>query len=126
MSSTRVTQRVKAARADIYRALLDPRAVARWMVPDGMTCHVHELEPREGGRLRISLTYEAPTGAGETTAHTDTYHGTFVKLVPDRFRAAEKERRRAARGKGSTGAARKPATSQAKRTPRSRPRARTR
>jgi uncharacterized protein YndB with AHSA1/START domain len=74
---------VNAARADVYRALLDPRAVARWMVPDGMTCQVHEFEPREGGRLRISLTYEAPTEAGKTTAHTDTYHGTFVKLVPE-------------------------------------------
>ncbi|HYD41632.1 MAG TPA: TfoX/Sxy family protein [Anaeromyxobacter sp.] len=41
-------------------------------------------------------------------------------------KAAEKERRRAARGKGSKGPARKPATSQAKRTPRSRPRAPTR
>jgi uncharacterized protein YndB with AHSA1/START domain len=33
--------------------------------------------------LRISLTYDVPTGAGKTTAHTDTYHGRFAKLVPD-------------------------------------------
>jgi uncharacterized protein YndB with AHSA1/START domain len=32
---------------------------------------------------RISLTYEAPTATGKTTAHTDTYHGRFVKLVPN-------------------------------------------
>lgn len=83
MSSTRVSRHVHAPRARVYRALLDPRAVARWMVPDGMTCQVHAFEPREGGRLRISLTYEAPAAAGKTTAHTDTYHGTFVKLVPD-------------------------------------------
>ncbi len=43
----------------------------------------HEFDPREGGSLRISLTYDAPTGTGKTTAHTDTYHGRFVKLVPD-------------------------------------------
>src|SRR5690348_7777908 len=48
-----------------------------------MTCHVHMFEAREGGRLRISLTYDAPTGTGKTTAHTDTYHGRFVKLVPN-------------------------------------------
>jgi uncharacterized protein YndB with AHSA1/START domain len=48
-----------------------------------MTSHVHEFEPREGGSIRISLTYNAPTGTGKTTAHTDTYHGRFVKLVPD-------------------------------------------
>lgn len=82
MSSTRISRRVNAPRARVYEVLLDPRAAARWMVPDGMTCLVHVFEPREGGRLRISLTYEAPTGTGKTTAHTDTYHGTFVKLVP--------------------------------------------
>jgi uncharacterized protein YndB with AHSA1/START domain len=53
------------------------------MVPTGMTSHVHAFEPREGGSLRISLTYDAPTGTGKTTAHTDTYHGRFVKLVPN-------------------------------------------
>lgn len=48
-----------------------------------MTSHVHEFDPREGGAFRISLTYDAATGAGKTTAHTDTYHGRFVKLLPD-------------------------------------------
>src|SRR5207249_9380760 len=37
----------------------------------------------EGGAFRILLTYDAPTAVGKTTAHTDTYHGRFVKLVPD-------------------------------------------
>ena len=51
------------------------------MVPTGMTSHVHTFDAREGGSFRISLTYDAPTGTGKTTAHTDTYHGRFVKLV---------------------------------------------
>jgi uncharacterized protein YndB with AHSA1/START domain len=42
---------------------------------------VHAFDAREGGSFRISLTYDAPTGTGKTTAHTDTYHGRFVKLV---------------------------------------------
>jgi uncharacterized protein YndB with AHSA1/START domain len=74
---------VNAPRAAVYRALLDAHAVATWMVPDGMTSHVHAFEAREGGSFRISLTYDAPTGAGKTMAHTDTYHGRFVKLVPN-------------------------------------------
>ncbi len=82
-SSTRHSQHVNAPRADVYRALLDAQAVAAWMVPSGMTSHVHEFEGREGGTFRISLTYDAPTGTGKTTAHTDTYHGRFVKLVPN-------------------------------------------
>jgi uncharacterized protein YndB with AHSA1/START domain len=74
---------VNAPRERVYRALLDARAVATWMVPLGMTSHVHVFDAREGGLFRISLTYDAPTGTGKTTAHTDTYHGHFVKLVPN-------------------------------------------
>lgn len=83
MSSTRISCHINAPRAAVYRALLDPRAVAKWKVPEGMTCHVHAFDAREGGAFRISLTYNASTGSGKTTAHTDTYHGRFVKLVPN-------------------------------------------
>ena len=83
MRSTRVTRRVNAPRATVYRALLDADAVATWMVPPGMTSHVHAFDPREGGAFRISLTYDEPTGTGKTAAHTDTYHGRFVTLVPN-------------------------------------------
>lgn len=83
MSSTRVTRHINAPRAAVYRALLDPRAVQAWRVPTGMTSHVHAFDAREGGAFRVSLTYDAPTEAGKTTAHTDTYHGYFAKLVPN-------------------------------------------
>ena len=83
MSATHVRCHIDAPRASVYQALLDADAVARWMVPTGMTSHVHAFDPREGGAFRISLTYEEPTGTGKTTAHTDTYHGRFVKLVPN-------------------------------------------
>lgn len=82
-TSTRTSRNVNASRAHVYRALLDARAVATWMVPTGMSSHVHAFEPREGGAFRISLTYDEPTGTGKTTAHTDTYHGRFVKLAPN-------------------------------------------
>ena len=83
MASTRMRRQVHAPRHKVYEALLDARAVATWMVPDGMTSEVHEFDGREGGFFRISLTYDAPSSTGKTTAHTDTYHGQFVKLVPD-------------------------------------------
>jgi uncharacterized protein YndB with AHSA1/START domain len=83
MSSTHITYRINAPRARVYRALIDARAVAAWKVPTGMTSHVHAFDAREGGAFRVSLTYEAPTGTGKTSAHTDTYHGRFVKLVQD-------------------------------------------
>jgi uncharacterized protein YndB with AHSA1/START domain len=82
-SSTRLGRHVNAPRARVYRALLDAQAVATWRVPYGMSSHVHAFDAREGGTLRISLTYDEPTGTGKTSAHTDTYRGRFVKLVPD-------------------------------------------
>jgi uncharacterized protein YndB with AHSA1/START domain len=45
MSSTRVIRHINAPRATVYRAPLDARFVARWKVPDGMTCRVHEFRP---------------------------------------------------------------------------------
>ena len=83
-----MTRIIRAPRAQVYRALLDPADVQRWMVPDSMTSHVHAFDAHVGGGFRISLTYDIPsdagrTGAGKTSARTDTYHGTFVRLVPD-------------------------------------------
>jgi uncharacterized protein YndB with AHSA1/START domain len=82
VTTTRVSRHVRAPRAAVYRALLDPAVVARWKVPEGMTCRVHEFDAREGGTLRVSLTYDEPGPHGKTTAHTDTYRGRFVRLVP--------------------------------------------
>jgi hypothetical protein len=36
-----------------------------------VTSQVDAFEAREGGRFRISLTYDAPTGTGKTTAPAD-------------------------------------------------------
>ena len=65
--TTRLTRHITAPRSDVYRALLDPVAVVHWKVPPGMTSEVHEWDAREGGRLRVSLTYS----------------GYFAELVPD-------------------------------------------
>ncbi|KVH73296.1 SRPBCC family protein [Burkholderia ubonensis] len=83
LNSTRVSRHLNAPRARVYRALLDPHAIEQWKAPDGMTCRVDAFDAREGGAFRITLTYDAPTGAGKTTARTDSYHGRFVTLVPN-------------------------------------------
>ncbi len=83
MYSMRVTGHVDAPRPAVYRALVDADAIATWRVPDGMTAYVHEFDAREGGRFRVSLTYDLPTGTGKSDPHTDTYHGRFRRLVPD-------------------------------------------
>ncbi|MEU1000362.1 SRPBCC domain-containing protein [Streptomyces tibetensis] len=83
MYTSRVSGHVDAPRAAVYRALVSPEAIARWRVPSGMSGEVHAFDAREGGRFRVSLTYEAPDASGKSSAHTDTYHGHFARLVPD-------------------------------------------
>lgn len=80
--TTRATRHIQASPAQVYRLLVDRDAVRRWKVSDGMSSHVHVFDPRVGGAFRVSLTYMAPDPVGKTSAHTDTYHGRFVSLVP--------------------------------------------
>jgi uncharacterized protein YndB with AHSA1/START domain len=81
----RVSRIIKAPRAKVYQAFLDPVAVAAWMAPDTMQIRVHRFDAREGGQFRISLTYPNPEHSqpGKTLADMDTYHGRFVELVPN-------------------------------------------
>jgi uncharacterized protein YndB with AHSA1/START domain len=79
--TTQLTRRMLAPPHRVFEALLDARAVPAWKVPTGMRCRVHLFEPREGGRFRVSLTYEDPEPAGKTSAHTDTYAGHFERIV---------------------------------------------
>lgn len=83
MSTTKLTRHIDAPRERVYAALIDPEQLVRWKVPDGMTMQVHEFDGREGGRYRISLTYDDPARAGKSAGHTDTYHGHFASLVPN-------------------------------------------
>ncbi len=82
MQTTTTSRVIAAPPAAVYSALLDADAVARWRVPDGMSCEVHHFEPFEGGTFRVSLTYDDVDRLGKSTSHTDTYGGRFVELVP--------------------------------------------
>lgn len=79
MTSTTVSQFIAAPRAKIYRACLDPEAIARWRVPDNMTAEVHRFD---GMGYRMSLTYKDAT-PGKSGGSTDTFEGRFVERVPD-------------------------------------------
>ncbi len=79
MSETRARCHIDAPPMRVYEALIDPGAIVRWKVPSGMTASVDEFD---GASYRISLTYDAPDRTGKTSAHTDTYRGRFVELVP--------------------------------------------
>lgn len=77
---------IRASPQVIYRALLDPKAVAIWRPPDGMTGTVLAFDPREGGAFRMAFAYAAGDHAiaGKTSEHVDVFQGWFVELIPDR------------------------------------------
>ena len=76
---------IAASPRTIYRALLDPRAVAAWRPPKGMRGRFEAFDPREGGTYRMILEYDAAEHAarGKTSAHVDVVEGRFLELVPD-------------------------------------------
>lgn len=74
---------VHAAPAAVWAALIDPRRVAVWLPPAGMTCRVAAWEARAGGRLHVVLTYEDPSDApGKSTADSDEAVGRFIAAEP--------------------------------------------
>ncbi|RPH42062.1 MAG: polyketide cyclase [Burkholderiales bacterium] len=60
----------------VYRAFLEPDALARWLPPYGFTCTVHAMDARVGGSFRISF-----RNFGSGGAHA--FGGEYLELVPD-------------------------------------------
>ena len=60
----------------VYRAFLDPDAIAKWLPPNGFTGHVHEMEAVVGGGYRMSFT-------NFTTGQSHNFGGKYLELVPD-------------------------------------------
>ena len=77
--------RVLRAPADrLYRAFLDPEAMAKWLPPHGFTGKVHEIDARVGGGYRMSF-----TNFGTGSSHS--FGGTYVELTPhERIRYTDK------------------------------------
>ena len=79
-----VSRIIKAPRAKLYAACLDPDMLARWRAPDRMSGVVHSFDARVGGSYRMSLIYKsAKRGTGKTSSDTDSFTGRFIELVPD-------------------------------------------
>ena len=79
------SRRIEASPQAVYRALLDPQALASWLPPRGMTGKILSFEPRVGGRYRMVLTYETSqhSVSGKTSEDTDIVQGLFLELLPD-------------------------------------------
>lgn len=76
MPSTVRLHRVLATRPEkVYRAFVEPDAIASWLPPFGYLCTVHELDAREGGVHRMSF-------RNFTTGESHSFGGTYLELVP--------------------------------------------
>ena len=62
--------------AKVYRAFLEPDAMAKWIPPYGFTCKVHHMDARVGGTFRMSFT-NFSTGNGHS------FGGEYLELVPN-------------------------------------------
>jgi uncharacterized protein YndB with AHSA1/START domain len=60
----------------LYRAFLDPDAMAKWLPPHGFTGKVHEMNAKVGGGYKMSFTNFG-------TGHSHSFGGKFLELVPN-------------------------------------------
>lgn len=77
---------IEAPAGSLYRAFVDPKAMAAWRPPEGMRMTIEAFEPREGGAFRLVLEYEGEDHAlpGKSSRHADIVRGRFGTIVPDR------------------------------------------
>ncbi len=59
----------------VYRAFLDAAALAKWLPPYGFTCTVHNMDPKVGGKYKMSFT-------NFTTGQGHSFGGQYRELVP--------------------------------------------
>ena len=75
---------LRATPERIYRAFLDPDAMAKWLPPNGFTGKVHQLDAKVGGTYKMSFT-------NFTTGTSHSFGGTYLELTPnERLRYTDK------------------------------------
>ena len=60
----------------VYKAFIDPDAMAKWLPPNGFFGKVHEMDARVGGGYKMSFT-------NLTTGNSHSFGGKFLELVPN-------------------------------------------
>ncbi len=68
----------------VYRAFLDPGAMAKWLPPNGFTGKVHHMDAKVGGSYKMSFT-------NFTTGKSHSFGGKYLELAPnERLRYTDK------------------------------------
>ncbi len=75
-NTVRLHRVLRAPRERIYKAFLDPEAMAKWLPPNGFTGKVHQIDAKVGGTYRMSFT-------NFSTGSSHSFGGKFLELVPN-------------------------------------------
>jgi uncharacterized protein YndB with AHSA1/START domain len=75
-NTIRLHRVLRATPERVYRAFLDPDAMAKWIPPNGFTGKVHQMDARVGGAHRMSFT-------NFSTGKSDSFGGKYIELVPN-------------------------------------------
>jgi uncharacterized protein YndB with AHSA1/START domain len=83
-NTIRLHRVLKAPPERVYKAFLDPDAMAKWLPPNGFTGKVHQMEPRVGGTYKMSFT-------NFSSGKSHSFGGKFIELTPnERLRYTDK------------------------------------
>ena len=75
MGTVRLHRVLRTTPERLYRAFVDPDAMAKWLPPNGFTGKVHHMDARVGGSYRMSFT-------NFSTGSRHTFGGTYLELQP--------------------------------------------
>lgn len=59
----------------VYRAFIEPDAIASWLPPYGFLCTVHELDAKVGGKHKMSF-------RNFTTGGSHSFGGEYREMIP--------------------------------------------
>ena len=83
-NTVRLHRVLRATPERVFRAFLDPNAMAKWLPPNGFTGKVHHMDAKVGGTYKMSFT-------NFTSGNGHTFGGEFLELVPnERIRHTDK------------------------------------
>lgn len=82
--TVRLHRVLRAPPERVYRAFVEPDAIAKWIPPYGFTCTVHHMDVRVGGSFRMSF-------RNFSTGGSHSFGGEYHELVPgQRLRYTDK------------------------------------
>ncbi len=82
--AVRLHRVLRAPPERVYRAFVDPDAMAKWLPPDGFTGRVHHIDAQVGGSYKMSF-------SSFSTGRSHSFGGEFLEVVPnERLRYTDK------------------------------------